>query len=99
MSKKELDFSDALRNISDASWQEILDQTDWTLLREQKVILSEILTEYHKLYHKLGMKKKANEKNVKRFSAIEGIVNLLDHIQDAAANEIGEEKIFGNQKD
>jgi hypothetical protein len=78
---------------ADASWKEILEETDWAELRTQKGKLSEILMEYHKK----GMKKKSDEKNIKRFSAIEGILSLLDHIQDAAANEIGEEKVFDHR--
>jgi hypothetical protein len=45
------------------------------------------------------MKKKSDEKNIKRFSTIEGILSLLDHIQDAAANEIGEDKVFDHRCD
>jgi hypothetical protein len=91
----EIPVSDEQLPPADASWKEILEETDWTLLRKQKEILSEILMEYHKF----GMKKKSDEKNIKRFDAIEGILELLDHLQDAAANEIGEDKVFDHRCD
>jgi len=68
----------------DASWKEILEETDWSLLREQKEILEEIKNKFSK-------KARSEPRYVE---TIEGILSLLDHIQDAAANDIGEEKIF-----
>jgi hypothetical protein len=73
----------------DASWKEILEETDWASLRDQKAALSEI--------HEYLRKSKSNKVHHRHTDAIEGILSLLDHLQDAAANEIGEDKVFDHR--
>ena len=58
---------------------------DFDLLREQKAILTALLTSSPFTKDEKAM---ADE-------AIEGILNLLDDIQDQAAKEYEEEAIFG----
>lgn len=89
----------------DASWGEILSDTDWSELRNHKGKLSDIryFLEQHK-GKKIGTFTDPNERKSKKLTlsdehieAIEGILNLLDCIQDAAANEIGEDKVFDHK--
>ena len=72
---------------TDPSWKEVLEETDWSLLRDQKETLLGILRKFHKKENLLPQ----NERE-----ALDGIVNFLDSVQDAAAEEIGEETVFGN---
>lgn len=81
---------------SDASWKEILEDTDWDLLREQKERLQEIV-----LFLQGQLKKNKNnitkkELGESHFEAIDGLLNFIDVIQDAAANDIGEDKVFAH---
>jgi hypothetical protein len=73
----------------DASWKAILEETDWALLVKQKNVLQEITNYFHKndKYHTIDVDSVV--------FVIKGILSFLDHVQDAAANDIGEEKIFG----
>lgn len=61
----------------DPSWQEVLKETDWKMLREQKEVLIATI-------------------NSISFSPnpLDGILHFLDSVQDAAAEEIGEDKVF-----
>ena len=61
-----------------------IDRIDWKMLREQKGHLSDILYEN-------------GSTTSKQRDALEGILNLLDCIQDEAALELGEEKVFGRK--
>lgn len=74
---------------ADASWQEILEETDWNLLRDQKKALSEIRA--------FLRKSKSNKIHHRHIDSIDGILELLDRLQDAAANYIGEDKVFGHR--
>lgn len=58
-----------------------LTDVDWYLLREQKRQLVEMA---HWLQQPEAL-------------AADGIIHLLDHIQDAAALQIGEAAVFGDQ--
>lgn len=63
------------------------DKIDWPLLRKQKRALNQIL------------KKGPGRKTIARsFPHIEGIISILDHIQDRAALVLGEESVFGRTK-
>lgn len=53
---------------------------DWDLLREQKGLLLELI---------------GSPVTSKYADAADGIVNLLDFIQDEAAKQLGEEAVFG----
>ena len=72
---------------ADPSWKEVLEKTDWALLREQKAYLFGMLRKFHKKEETLSQKER---------EAIDGIVGFLDTVQDAATEEIGKEKVFGN---
>ena len=62
-------------------FQELIEQTDWELLRVQKAFCLGALEE-----------EDIHETERKMF---QGLVHLLDHLQDAAAVWLGEEKVFG----
>ncbi len=62
-----------------------LSKVDWKLLREQKYALIDLLESI--------IKRSAN----KNRDVTGGIINLLDDIQDQAAEQIGEEKVFGKE--
>lgn len=51
---------------------------DWVLLREQKIALLEM----------------ARKAGADELAALEGIIHLLDAIQDAAAEDLGEAIVF-----
>ena len=56
---------------------------DWKLLRKQKLHLLEILND------------EESSITAEQHISIEGIVSLIDSIQDEAAEELSEEKVFG----
>jgi len=58
--------------------------TDWKLLREQKLKL-------------ISMRLSIRPPN-DTVDVLDGIVNLIDNIQDQAAEQIGENKVFGRLK-
>lgn len=60
-----------------------IDNMDWKLLRKQKLHLLEILNN--------------EESNItaEQHQSIEGVVSLIDGIQDDAAEELPEEEVFG----
>ena len=60
-----------------------VDKVDWKLLREQKDCLLQVRNYI---------------KKPPVATVIDGIISLLDDIQDQAAVEIGEEKVFGKRK-
>lgn len=78
----------------DASWKEILEETDWALLREQKNYLNEVIDSLRKSKPIKTQSRKHHQAN-----ALLGILELLDCLQDAAANEIGEDKVFDHRCD
>ena len=64
-----------------------LSKTNWKLLREQKINLLRLIEidEFPNL--RVGFKEN-----------IQGIVSWIDDIQDQAAEQIGEKKVFGRLK-
>jgi hypothetical protein len=62
-----------------------LSRVDWILLRQQKADLLEAI-EFYAL-HKPAVGEGLN-----------GILHLIDHIQDEAAETLGEEAVFGKLK-
>ncbi len=66
-----------------------LSRTDWKLLRKQKeqLVSLELLV------------LDADNKNDQHFiEAIDGLLNWIDDIQDQAAKQLGNKKIFGRKK-
>lgn len=61
-----------------------LNNMDWALLREQKLALVTMM---------MGGAHSEEEKE-----ALEGIVSLLDTIQDDAARQLGAEAVFGPEE-
>lgn len=64
-----------------------LTKTNWALLRKQKAALIRAVED-----------KDVNEEDQKDRELLDGLVNFLDHIQDSAAEVLGEQKIFGRLK-
>ena len=62
-----------------------LSNVDWTLLRKQKLILLKTIQSITKP----GLSGRAE--------FLHGIMHLLDHIQDQAAETLGEEAVFGKK--
>jgi hypothetical protein len=62
-------------------------KTDWKLLREQKINLLRLIEidEFPNL--RVGFKE-----------SLQGVVSWIDDIQDQAAEQIGEKKVFGRLK-
>ena len=56
------------------------DKIDWVMLREQKANMSTLLS-------------RPKDRNL--CSTVEGILSLIDYIQDQAADVMSEEEIFG----
>lgn len=71
-------------HFDNASWEKILEETDWDLLREQKETLYNIIRD-NPVSILLSVKQREH---------IEGVLNLLDNLQEATANELGDEKVF-----
>lgn len=69
------------------SFDEILNRTNWRLLREQKHALIRLQT-------RLRLEGKENSED---YSAIDGALEWMDFIQDIAAEHIGEYAIFGQE--
>ena len=59
-----------------------MEQIDWKLLRKQKLHLLEILND------------EESSITAEQHISIEGIVSLIDSIQDKAAEELSEEIVF-----
>ena len=57
---------------------------DWELLRQQKLKLVEMLM--------------GGRVSLRRTDALEGVVSLLDDLQDQAAEQLGEAAVFGYRK-
>jgi hypothetical protein len=70
-------------SITRPNWQEVLSTTDWKLLKEQKLTLLEVCG--FSLF---------SDKTQKHLA---GLVEFVDSVQDAAAEEIDEEVIFGKK--
>ena len=66
-------------------FKEIVNKTDWKMLREQKVTL----------YNIASCKSDRVRMNKKDKENIEGILSFLDCIQDRAEEILGEEEVFG----
>lgn len=102
----EIPLTDEQLSPQDASWKEILEETDWKELSDEKGSLSEIRCFLEQNLGKdIGTFIDPNTKNPiklklssKHIRAIEGILNLLDHVQDAAANDIGDDKVFNSDE-
>jgi len=60
-----------------------LSRVDWDLLRRQKTILVELAASPQRVTTRRDRE------------AIEGVINLLDHIQDETAIALGERTVFG----
>ena len=73
-------LDEAINKIEEKKVVVDLSKVDWKMLRKQKIILDNL--SYGRL-----------EKE--EVGALVGMVNLLDNIQDQAAEQIGEEKVFG----
>jgi hypothetical protein len=72
-----------LDNINKMNSIDLLSTTDFKTLRNQKVVLLEMLKTL----------------KGKRYEAVQGIIHLLDAYQDAAVNEgYSEEEVFGERK-
>lgn len=54
---------------------------DWALLRKQKATAYTLATEFYK--------------NTETGDHLMGLVHLLDNLQDAAAEELGDKAVFG----
>jgi hypothetical protein len=63
-----------------------LSNVDWGLLRKQKLFLLKAV----KIRAKAGASESAEH--------LRGLVHLLDHIQDQAAETLGEEAVFGKKR-
>jgi len=61
-----------------------LSHVDWKLLRSQKQTLTNVIST------------SAGIQSDETTEALTGLLHLLDHIQDQAAEIIGEETVFGN---
>ena len=66
-----------------------LSGVDWIMLRKQKETLVALSLFTLKACSILGIAKGSE-------SAIEGVLGLLDHVQDQAAEILGQEAVFGN---
>ena len=67
-------------------------KVDWELLRAQKLALLEHMDGIYTA----GLVKIVNSPTMK---ALEGILHILDHIQDEAAEILGEEAVFGKPEE
>jgi len=61
-----------------------ISNTDWELLREQKIVLLDQIAQLRK-----------NDANSFEALQLEGIISWMDFIQDQVAEQLGEEKVFG----
>lgn len=66
----------------DLTWPEVLKKTDWKLLCKQKDTLA------HLLNYPTGLDISSCGTH------LDGILNFLDAVMDAAAHELGERKVF-----
>jgi len=66
-------------------FKEIVEKTDWNMLREQKITL----------YNLANCKSDRVRISDKQKENIEGILSFLDCIQDRAEEILGEEEVFG----
>jgi hypothetical protein len=64
---------------------------DWKLLRDQKNCLIKVSANWCQLAGK-------NKDIVPAIHWVDGIISLLDNIQDEAAKQVGEKKVFGGLK-
>jgi hypothetical protein len=66
-----------------------LSRTDWKLLRKQKKRLANL---------ELVVLDHDKEEDQTYFDAIDGVLNWIDDIQDQAAKQLGDKKVFGRKK-
>jgi hypothetical protein len=69
-----------------------MSNVDWRLLRKQKLALLTVSHLISKAHPHVGIE------NIDH-TAIDGLINFLDFIQDCAAEIIGEEEVFGKEAD
>jgi hypothetical protein len=65
-----------------------LTKTDWALLRKQKQNLLDLDF----------VRANGKKPRVKETDLLDGLLNFIDCIQDEAAEQIGEETVFGKDK-
>ncbi len=72
----------------------VLTKTDWPLLKEQKADLVELSRKLVELSRKLGKKDKKKARSYER--SLDGVINLIDVLQDYAVDVLGvpEEDVF-----
>lgn len=73
-----------------------LSNVDWTLLREQKQSLLRVLETITKTVTPEEARAKTGA--TETTDHLRGLVHLLDHIQDQAAETLGEKVVFGKRR-
>ena len=61
-----------------------VDKIDWALLREQKAVLLDIV---------FGG---GHDLTVEQVDALDGVINMIDDLQDSACENLGEVVVFGD---
>lgn len=83
-----------------ADWmQDLVDHTDWVLLRAQKARLVDIQGRLADPEVEAAPVQRVGGEVVDDFHTIEGLLNLLDALMDGAARDLGEQAVFGRDPD